>query len=157
MAAEAHARRRNAAVTVRQGDEEIDGEGGVLRSARTQMLANLVVCLDCLLDLLSALVNTGTAHLVLVTPVCALRVVWDRLGALELMERRGKGDDVPLARDVAGEALDRARDLVDLGKDNAWCQLVGNCVADARRAKQARKATHTRGTWRPGTLGRWAR
>lgn len=59
------------------------------------------------------------AHLVVVSTVCALVVVRDSLGSLELVERGRERNDIALAGDVAAKALNGAGDLVDLGEDDA--------------------------------------
>ena len=68
-------------------------------------------------------VSRGDADLVLVSPVCAVGVVWDRLWTFELVEAGWQSYDISLARDITCKSLDRSRHLVDLGEHHTYRQI----------------------------------
>lgn len=87
VAAETHARGADAAIARGQGEERVDAQGGVF-----------VVGRDGLVDF------------PLVAGVGARAVVGEWLWAGEFVVRAGRGDDVALRGDLAGEAGDGAGD-----------------------------------------------
>lgn len=71
---------------------------------------------------------TYLCDLPLVALVRARTVVRQRLRAGELVVRGGRGDDVALAGDLAGEARDGAGDCVQLARFSQVLPFVGGSI-----------------------------
>jgi hypothetical protein len=125
MPAQTHACGANPAVAIRQADERVDAECGIL-----------VISRKFLLDL------PGIAF------VCARAVVRECFGTSELVVAAWCGDDVAMAGDLAGETLDWAGHLVDLAEDDDAREFGFRVVGDGRREEDAYLAVRTPDSWR---------
>lgn len=109
VAAEAHARGADAARAGGQAEEVVDGRAGVAVVGRERL-----------------------GGLVRVAPVGAGDVVGQGLRAREVVVRARRGDDVAVAGELAGEAGDGARDLVDLAEEDDAREARARVLRDGR-------------------------